>query len=162
MKVTDLSQLAVRVVEFSCINPTTGDVVTFDVRELSPKEINDILYLEDSPKPPQDKKDPFYKDPLSGRVRENFDYEDKDYKKAAAEFNNRFIYRWLIAAAQFDIPGETVDDKMKNLAISLPQWVFAAVTEKVQELNGTRESDIALAKKKLLTTPAEELNSKPL
>lgn len=147
-RVKSFKQLEKRVLILPLVQPVTGEIYEVEMRELTQPEVNAFLYIEERPKPPIKE---FKKNGVTGTVEPVFDMDNLMYQRAVSDWNNRFLYRWIIASWIVDeMPGGTIEEQMAALDQSIPSWVIARFREKLEEISGLRDSDIAFEKKKLL------------
>jgi hypothetical protein len=150
---------------FTISNPENGEEFEIVLRPLTPRELTDLNALIRRPKP---KEMGFEIDPKTGAVIKDalgkpiprYNIEDPEYIAALSRANQDFVYAWLIASWEVEIPGETFEDKQKALQENIPNWVFLRLQEKLQEVQGYRESDIARKKKELALDPFDVSNMK--
>lgn len=148
MKVTSFNDLVKKTLTLVLVQPVTGETFEVEMRELPQPQVQSFLYAEERPKPPVKE---FEKNKLTGKIEPVFDFENLDYQKKLSAWNDRFLYRWVLASWVIeDIPGDTEEQRMKALDEMLPSWVINRFREKLEEISGLRDSDIAFEKKKSL------------
>lgn len=157
-KITSVLEFAPKVEEYTITNPESGEDFVIRLRPLTPGELSDLNSQIKRPKPKVTGFHP-YKDEF-GRPVPIYDEDSPEFVKEQAKANQDFVFSWLIASWEVEIPGETLEEKMDCLRKNIPNWVFVALQQKLQEVQGYRQSDVAYAKKKSKITEADILNTK--
>lgn len=125
----DLSSDVMAPVDFTCeFKP--GQAVTFRIKAL------DALVAKECDDIGADVRPPKKKIPAQGprgTVTEELDWEDKDFLARRSQVNSlRTAFVLTRGLVDFEIPGETLEEKSKNLRAKLPPRVtealFAAIT----------------------------------
>ncbi len=145
-------ELTPKVETYTITNPESGEEFEINLRPLTPAELTDLNSTIKRPKP---KETGFRGKDEFGRPIPVFDDENPEYLKALGRTNQDFVYAWLIASWEVEIPGETVEEKMETLRKNIPNWFFMELQKKLQEVQGYRTSEVAYAKKKLAMTQAD-------
>lgn len=141
--------------EYSIVNPESGEEFSLILRPLTPTEVAELNSKIKRPKP----KEVGFR-MMNGQVIKDefgvpvpkYDEDAPDYKLALAKANEDFVYSWLVASLDAEIPGETFDEKLETLRKNIPNWVFLALQNKLQEIQGYRTSEVAYQKKRLAMT----------
>jgi hypothetical protein len=149
-KIKSVLELTPKVEDYVIQNPENGEEMIVRLRPLTPAELTELSALVKRPKPKikgfKSVKDEF------GKPIPEFDEEDPEYVKALAKSNQDFVYAWLLASWEAEMPGQTMDEKMESLRKNIPNWFFLALQAKLQEVQGYRTSEIAFQKKRLAKT----------
>jgi hypothetical protein len=145
-KITSILDFKPRVEDYTITNPSTGEELTLSLKPLTPRQLSTINSQIKRPKP---KEKGFKGKDEFGRPIPIFDEDDPQYILELSRANQDFVYAWLIASWDGEIPGETPQDKMETLRDNIPNWVFLELQRTLQEIQGYRESDVVIAKKKL-------------
>jgi hypothetical protein len=149
-KVKSILEFTPKVETYSITNPENGEEFEVRIRPLTPAELADLNATIKRPKP---KEIGFKGKDQWGHPIPVFDEESPEYVRALAKANQDFVYAWLIASWEVEIPGETQEEKLESLRKNIPNWVFMELQKKLQEIQGYRASEVAYQKKKWGTTP---------
>jgi hypothetical protein len=164
MKITNVLQLKPQFEDYTIFNPVNGEEFVFRLRPLKPAELSELRAAVHKPKPPQIG---FVSNPQTGAAMKDdygqpipkYDEENPEYVKALGKSNEDFVYAWLLACWEAEVPGETPAEKLQALRDNVPNWVFIELQTKLQEIQGYRTSDIAYQKKKLAQTISATSNT---
>lgn len=161
-KITSVMEFTPKAEEYTIMNPENGDEFALVLKPLTPTEVAELSSKIPRPKPKEvgfrTMNGSVVKDEF-GRPIPIFDEDAPEYKLALAKANHDFVFAWLIASWDAEIPGDTFEAKMDTLRANIPNWVFVKLQEKLQEIQGYRTSEVAYQKKRLAQTPSDTLNT---
>ena len=145
-KITSVLEFAPKVEEYTITNPENGEDFVICLRTLTADEFLELSSQMKRPKPKVTGFHP-YKDEF-GRPVPIYDEESPEFLKEQAKANQDFVFSWLVACWDVEIPGETAEEKKETLRKNIPSWVFVTIQQKMQEIQGYRTADVVYAKKK--------------
>lgn len=140
-------------------NSATGEEWGVNLLELTNEETSEINSQIRYPTPPV--KGFKGKNQVTGEPIPEFDEQDPKYRNELMAASRKHVFLWLLKSwDDVPIPGETIDEKMAALEKGIPNWAFLEFQNRLQELHGFRQSEVAFQKKKLQENPFGEPSTK--
>lgn len=126
-KRASFKDLSARAFVFEFESPD-GERLEVEMRALTPDELLDIDMAVSMPEAPITD----FKTGDNGEITPVRDYQDKNYKRALSKAGQERMYRQILFAWQnADIPGETEEERLKEIA-ALPLWALDGLWQAVK------------------------------
>ena len=131
LKITSLADLQPRTVDV--LIERGDEVLEIPCKTLSYAEFQRLGYEVIDPAPP-----------TSGATAKGpiYNYNDPDFLTARQRAADERLYRRLLAFIQIDVPGDTVDEQIKNLSEALEVDIVRALTRVMSDMVNGGEARI--------------------